>query len=77
MRERFLFWENPKDAILTITLLLMVIGAVNVFSASFVRAADMMGTPYYFLIRYIGYGVFGLLIFWFFGYRYNYKNLMS
>ena len=43
MRERFLFWENPKDAILTITLLLMVIGAVNVFSASFVRAADMMG----------------------------------
>lgn len=77
MRERFLFWENPKDAILTITLLLMVIGAVNVFSASFVRAADMMGTPYYFLTRYIGYGVCGLLIFWFFGYRYHYKNLMS
>ena len=77
MRERFLFWENPKDAILTITLLLMVIGAVNVFSASFVRAADMMGSPYYFLIRYTGYGLIGLFVFWLIGYRWSYKNLMS
>ena len=38
MRKRFLIWENPKDAMLAFVVFLMGIGAVNVFSASFVMA---------------------------------------
>ena len=34
MRERFMLWENPKDAIITLMILLMVIGCVNVFPLS-------------------------------------------
>ena len=51
-----MLWENPKDAIITLMILLMVIGCVNVFSASFVRAEAMTGNPYHFLVRYLGYG---------------------
>ena len=48
-----MLWENPKDAIITLMILLMVIGCVNVFSASFVKAEAMTGNPYHFLIRYL------------------------
>ena len=41
MQKRFLFWDNPRDAVLTIVPLLMLLGAVNVFSASFVVAEAM------------------------------------
>lgn len=34
MKKRFLIWDNPKDAIISLTLLLMLVGCINVFSAS-------------------------------------------
>lgn len=37
MKKRFLIWDNPKDAIISLTLLLMLVGCINVFSASFVE----------------------------------------
>ena len=77
MRERFMLWENPKDAIITLMVLLMGIGCINVFSASFVTAEDMTGNQYHFLIRYIGYAAAGLAVFWFTGFKLNYKRLMS
>ena len=77
MRERFMLWENPKDAIITLMVLLMGIGCINVFSASFVTAEAMTGNQYHFLIRYIGYAVAGLAVFWFTGFKLNYKRLMS
>ena len=42
MKKRFLIWDNPKDAIISLTLLLMLVGCINVFSASFVEARDML-----------------------------------
>ncbi len=77
MRERFMLWENPKDAIITLMILLMVIGCVNVFSASFVRAEAMTGNPYHFLIRYLGYSAVGGIFFWLTGFHLNYKRLLS
>lgn len=72
-----MLWENPKDAIITLMVLLMGIGCINVFSASFVTAEAMTGNQYHFLIRYIGYAAAGLAVFWFTGFKLNYKRLMS
>lgn len=72
-----MLWENPKDAIITLMILLMVIGCVNVFSASFVRAEAMTGNPYHFLVRYLGYAAAGGLVFCFTAFYVNYKRLMS
>ena len=72
-----MLWENPKDAIITLMILLMVIGCVNVFSASFVRAEAMTGNPYHFLVRYLGYAAAGGLVFCVTAFQVNYKRLMS
>lgn len=53
MKKRFLIWDNPKDAIISLTLLLMLVGCINVFSASFVEARDMFEDGYYYLKRYL------------------------
>jgi cell division protein FtsW len=42
------------------TLLLVVIGIVMVFSASAVMAGDRFGSPYYFLLRQLGWAAAGL-----------------
>lgn len=72
-----MLWENPKDAIITLMVLLMGIGCINVFSASFVTAEAMTGNQYHFLIRYIGYAAAGVAVFWFTGFKLNYKRFMS
>ena len=77
MRERFMLWENPKDAIITLMILLMVIGCVNVFSASFVKAEAMTGNPYHFLVRYLIYAAVGGVMFWITAFHLNYKRMMS
>lgn len=59
MNKRYFIWENPKQAIFTIMVLLMVIGCINVFSASYVSAQDMFGDGFYYLKRYIIFGVLG------------------
>ena len=51
MKKRFLIWDNPKDAIISLTLLLMLVGCINVFSASFVEARDMFEDGYYYLMN--------------------------
>lgn len=73
MRKRFLIWENPKDAVLVLTFLLMTLGCINVFSASFVEARDMFDNGYYYLYSYAKAAVIGLvamgLVGWYFDYR--------
>jgi cell division protein FtsW len=60
MHKRFLFWDNPKDAVLVLTFLLMTIGAINVFSASFVEARETYGNGYHFLFQYVRAALVGL-----------------
>ena len=43
------------------TLLLVVIGVVMVFSASAVMASERFGSPYYFLLRQLGWALAGLV----------------
>ncbi len=77
MQKRFLFWDNPRDAVLTIVPFLMLIGAVNVFSASFVVAEAMFGSGYHYLGRYIGYGIMGLVGLYFVGWKVNYHKVLE
>ena len=39
MKKRFLIWDNPKQAIIMLVLVLLVIGSINVFSATYIEAA--------------------------------------
>ena len=59
MNKKFLIWENPKHAVITLMLVLMGIGCINVFSASFVAAEDMFGSGFHYLFRYLIFGVVG------------------
>ncbi len=72
MRKRFLIWENPKDAMLAFVVFLMGIGAVNVFSASFVMAEATTGSGYHYLFRYIGYSIIGFIAMYITGWRVDY-----
>lgn len=57
MNKRFLFlWNNPKQAIFTIMAFLLVMGCINVFSASFASVSN----PFFYLIRY---GIFAVICF--------------
>ncbi|WP_231036242.1 FtsW/RodA/SpoVE family cell cycle protein [Pectinatus sottacetonis] len=56
------FWMNDMEAIFVIMMILIIIGMVNVFSASFVTAEMTFKNPYFFLVRHlISIGVGALL----------------
>ncbi|MEG1345898.1 MAG: FtsW/RodA/SpoVE family cell cycle protein, partial [Acidaminococcaceae bacterium] len=63
MQKRFLIWDNPKDAVLTLTFLLMTIGCINVYSASFVDS----GSSY--LYNYLIYGALSLIMMYVLGWH--------
>ena len=77
MNKRFMIWENPRDAVLSIVFLLMALGCMNVFSASFVRADAMFHDSYFFLKRYLLWGSLGLVNLWLIGFKLNYKIFLS
>lgn len=77
MNKRFMIWENPRDAILSIVFILMTVGCINVFSASFVRADAMFHDSYFFLKRYLTWGILGLICMWVIGFKANYKIFLS
>ena len=62
MGKRIMFWDNARDALLRLVFFLLVLGAVNVFSASYVAAADMFGNGYHYLLRYGIFSLAGLLV---------------
>lgn len=77
MREKFLFWSNARQAVLSLVLFLVAIGIVNDFSASFVRAEVLTGSQYYFFKRYLLFTCIGFVVLWFVGYRFDYHRLLS
>ncbi|MCE5285230.1 MAG: putative lipid II flippase FtsW [Pelosinus sp.] len=58
MPNKFKFWRSPAEAILYITFILLIIGAVNVFSASFVSAGQEFHDSYYFVKKH--FAAFGI-----------------
>lgn len=55
MNKRFLIWSSPAQAIVTLMLVLLAMGCVNILSASFVDEA----APYNFFVKYIGFAILG------------------
>lgn len=54
-------WRSSSEAVVCITLLLFIIGTVNIFSASFVEASQVMGDSYYYLKRHLMMFCIGLV----------------
>ncbi len=69
MQKRFLIWDNTRDAVVWLTLMLLAIGCINVFSASFVEATDMFGDGYFYLKRYIIFAAAGFCIMLWLGFK--------
>lgn len=56
------FWLNNNEAVLSITLILFLIGAVNVFSASFVLAGQLLHDSYFFFKRHLAAFAIGFVL---------------
>ncbi len=66
------FWMNDCEAVLGISVLLLIIGTLNVFSSSFVLADTNFGTPYFFLKKHLINLAIALCVFgvgWYVDYR--------
>ncbi|MBR3498814.1 MAG: cell division protein FtsW [Selenomonadaceae bacterium] len=61
--ERKKFWTNDMEAIIAITLVLVILGTINVFSSSFIFAEAEFDTPYFFLKRHALNVFIGLIAF--------------
>ncbi|MBQ6297431.1 MAG: cell division protein FtsW [Selenomonadaceae bacterium] len=57
------FWTNDMEAIIAITLVLIILGTINVFSSSFIFAEAEFDTPYFFLKRHVINVFIGLIAF--------------
>ena len=57
------FWTNDMEAIIAITFVLLILGTINVFSASFIFAESEFDTPYFFLKRHVINVVIGIIAF--------------
>ena len=40
MKKRFLIWDSPKQAIIMLVVVLLIIGSINVFSATYIDSTD-------------------------------------
>ena len=73
MKKRFLLWDNPCIAVYALVGVLLLVGGINVFSASFVKAQGMFGDGLYFLLLYYVYALLGIVaiaIIRYFGYKF-------
>lgn len=61
--EKKKFWTNDMEAIIAITLVLLILGTINVFSSSFIFAEAEFDTPYFFLKRHVLNVFIGLIAF--------------
>ncbi len=62
MKKKFLLWDNPRQAIYMLMIILLLIGGVNVYSASFIAAQDMFADGLHYLGRYFYYAVGGMVL---------------
>jgi len=74
--DSFRFWVSDYEAIIGLTLILVIIGSLNVFSSSFVVAESNYDDPYFFL-RKQGMNVAVGFFFFVLGCGINYRYLMK
>ena len=70
------FWISEYEAIFGVTIVLLVIGTLNVFSSSFVIAGTSYNDPYFF-IRKQFYNLGAGAVCFFLGYYIDYHNLVK
>ena len=63
MPQRLLPWSNSHEAVIWLMSMLLIMGAANVFSATFILAENETGNPYFYILRHlvwlvVGFGVF-------------------
>lgn len=58
------FFHTERGKILTIVILIMIIGSINVLSASYALASSSNTDATYFLIKYVVFAIFGLIGAW-------------
>ena len=54
-------WASPLEGLGFVTILLFLIGTINIFSASFVLGSQLLGDSLYFLKRHISAAIIGLV----------------
>lgn len=62
MRIRKTLWSNEAEPVIVIMAVLLLLGTINVFSSSFVKAATEYSNPYYFLLRHVIWLLIGIPI---------------
>ncbi len=72
MQKKFYFGFTVLQTIILCVLVLLVIGGVNVYSASFVSAADMVDNSWHFFFSYAAYAMLGLGVMYVLGWKIDY-----
>ena len=62
-RDKKRFWTSDMEAIIGIMVVLLILGTINVFSASFIFAEAEFDTPYFFLKRHVFNIFIGIIAF--------------
>ena len=62
MRIRKTLWSNEAEPVIVIIAVLLLLGTINVFSSSFVKAATDFNNPYYFLLRHVIWLLIGIAV---------------
>lgn len=60
MKKRFIIWDNPAQAIITLMVVLIALGAVNILSATFVDTQ----APFSFFGKYVAIALGGFVAIW-------------
>ena len=72
MKKRFLIWDSPKQAIIMLVVVLLIIGSINVFSATYIDFADPLEYFKKYWLNVVVSTFFGVL-----AYAMGYKRIIN
>lgn len=72
MKKRFLIWDSPKQAIIMLVVVLLIIGSINVFSATYIDSTDPLEYFKKYWLNVVVSTFFGVL-----AYAMGYKRIIS
>lgn len=72
MKKRFLIWDSPKQAIIMLVVVLLIIGSINVFSATYIDSTDPLEYFKKYWLNVVVSTVVGLFV-----YKLGYKRIIN
>ena len=72
MKKRFLIWDSPKQAIIMLVVVLLIIGSINVFSATYIDSTDPLEYFKKYWLNVVVSTFFGVL-----AYAMGYKRIIN